>query len=70
MASRAEIESFTLEEGLTDSDLGKNSFPKKKDAPKPRTIATTRSSQNLPLRLDTNLKPIYSNPIFMGEATS
>ena len=70
MASRAAIESLTLEEGLTDSDLGKNSFPKKKDAPKPSKIATIRSSQNRPFLLDTNFKAIQLNPIMMGVATS
>lgn len=69
MASRTGIELLTLEEGPTGSGLGKNSFPKKKAAPKPSPIATTKSSQNRPFRLDTGLKPIYTNPIFMDLET-
>jgi len=70
MASLTGIELRTREEGLTDSVLGKNSFPKKKAAPKPSPIATTKRSQNRLFRLDTSLKPIYTDPIFIGLATS
>ena len=63
MASRTGIELRTGEEGLTDSVLGKNSFPKKKAAPKPIPIATNKRSQNRLFRLDTSLELIYTNPI-------
>ena len=70
MASRTGIELRTREEGLTDSVVGKNSFPKKKAAAKPSPMATNKRSQSRLCRLDTSLKPIYTDPIFMGLTTS